>query len=70
MSMFKHPEREVLNLLVGGKCIERFVVTKASWQNFLQKLSEKPLTGEINSQYSQRPEASTHSHVRPIQENA
>jgi HNH endonuclease len=40
MSMFKHPEREVLNLLVDGKCVERFVVTKASWENFLVRVDQ------------------------------
>ena len=49
--IYKMPEREVLNLLVGGKCVERFVVTRASWENFLQRLSEKesPATQRIGT---------------------
>lgn len=43
MSMFKHPEREMLNLVLDGKPFDRFAVTKSSWENFLQKLSEKHL---------------------------
>lgn len=42
MSMFKHPEREMLNLVLDGKPFDRFAVTKSSWENFLQRLSEKP----------------------------
>ena len=67
MSMFKHPEREVLNLVLGGNFAERFVVTKASWQNFLQKLSEKDLTNQSASTYIPHPEASTHGTVRQTQ---
>jgi hypothetical protein len=63
MSMFKHPEREVLNLLIGGKCVERFVVTKVSWENFLQKLSEKDLTNQSASTYIPSQGASTHGTV-------
>ena len=39
--MYIHPEREVLNLVIDGTIIERFVVTKTSWQKFLKKLSER-----------------------------
>jgi hypothetical protein len=69
MSVRGYEARETLNLIVGVECVEQFVVAKWRWQIFLQELSEKDLTEKINSQYSQRPEASTHSHVRPIQEN-
>ena len=43
MSMFKHPERVTLNLVLQGQPFDRFVVTKSSWENLLQKLSEKDL---------------------------
>jgi hypothetical protein len=39
--IYKLPEREMLNLVLDGKPFDRFAVTKASWENFLFKLSEK-----------------------------
>lgn len=63
MSMFKHPEREMLNLVRDGKPFDRFAVTKSSWENFLQKLSEKHLTNQSASTYIPTREASTHGIV-------
>jgi hypothetical protein len=66
VSMFKHPEREVLNLVLNGEPFDRFAVTKSSWENFLQKLSEKDLTNQSASTYIASREAGTHGHARPI----
>ena len=38
--MYRHPERETLNLLIG-KTTERFVVTRESWKKFLERLEER-----------------------------
>jgi len=64
--MFKHPERETLNLVMDGKVFDRFAVTKSSWRKFLQGLSEKDLTNQSASTYIPVREASTHGHVRPV----
>jgi len=66
MSMFKHPERVTLNLVLQGQPFDRFVVTKSSWENLLQKLSEKDLTNQSASTYISTREASTHGHARPV----
>lgn len=60
--MFTHPKRITLNLVMNGEPFDRFMVTESSWQNFLQAQYEKGLTAETKTHYSQRPEASTHSH--------
>jgi hypothetical protein len=49
--MQKLHEREMLNLILPGGIVERFAVTKSSWQNFLEKLSEKDLTNQSASTY-------------------
>jgi hypothetical protein len=64
--MFTHPKRITLNLVMNDEPFDRFMVTESSWQNFLQAQYEKCLTPEFKSQYSQRPEASTHGHARPV----
>jgi hypothetical protein len=40
--MYIHTDREILNLVIDGTVIERFVVTKTSWLKFLKKLDETP----------------------------
>jgi hypothetical protein len=61
--MFKHPERVTLNLVLNGEPFDRFMVTKSSWENFLQKLSEKDLTNQSASTYIPSGEASSHGIV-------
>jgi len=43
MRMVKHPERVTLNLVLNGEPFDCFMVTKSSWEHFLQRLSEKDL---------------------------
>ena len=67
MSMFKHPERVTLNLVLQGQPFDRFVVTKSSWENLLQKLSEKDLTSKPKSQYLTAAEGhSSHGNAGPV----
>lgn len=58
--MNKLQEREMLNLVLPGGVVERFAVTRKSWENFLVSLENKNLTNQSASTYIASREASTH----------